>query len=155
VTKIIALIMSFACLSLFAGEPGVYKNIWNGVTMGYTANSGTNSVLEVGATNIVAVPYRLSEVTATTNGVATETKIYRVEAFGRERYVDEVYTNFASEVETNTIDYGTTYTYSTNLVYDSTSSTLPVASWFLPKDILRADFQSVTNVQFRVIGTAQ
>ena len=144
--------------SLFAGEPAVYKNPWNGVVMAYTANSYTNSTLEVGIeTNAIAtiVPYRISDVTATTNSTDIDFKLYRVETFEVYYKLQEVTTNFWGTVETNTADYGTKVTYLTNEVYNSTSSTLPVASWFLPRDILLADFDGVTNVQFRAVGTAQ
>ena len=141
---------------LFAGEPAVYKNPWTGVVMAYTANSFTNSTLEVGSeTNATIVPYRISDVTATTNSVATAVKLYRIETFEVSYKLQEVTTNFWGTVETNTADYGTKVNYITNEVYDSASDTLPVASWFLPKDILLADFDSVTNVQLRVVGTAQ
>ena len=141
---------------LFAGEPAVYKNPWTGVVMAYTANSFTNSTLEVGSeTNATIVPYRISEVTATTNGTDTAVKLYRIETFEVSYKLQEVTTNFWGTVATNTADYGSKVTYITNEVYDSASDTLPVASWFLPKDILLADFDSVTNVQFRVVGTAQ
>lgn len=153
------LFLSLIATAVIAVEPAVHKNRYVGVVLSYVSNSGTNSVIELGSSTNTAsatlVPYRLSNLSATTNGVATAVKAYRVWNYSRDYKISEVTTNFFGNPETNTVHYGDLSSYQTNLIYDSASDTLPVSEWILDGEILRLDFQSVTGVTCRVVGTSQ
>ena len=55
-----------------------HEYVANGVVASYQAVSGTNTAIEVVYSNAVAVPFRLYEVSALTNGVVTDVTIDRV-----------------------------------------------------------------------------
>ena len=157
--RVLCLFLSLVVTAALAVEPAVHKNRYTGVVLSHVSNSGTNSVIELGSSTNTAsaqlVPYRLSNLSATTNGVATAVKAYRVWNYSRDYKISEVTTNFFGDAETNTVYYGALANYQTNLIYDSASDTLPVSEWVLDGEILRLDFQSVTGVTCRVVGTAQ
>ncbi len=122
----------------------------SGAVASYLSHSGTNSTIEVEWD--YDIPFRLAEVTATTNGIATDVTINRIRYYESAVAGTEVVTNFHGLVLTNSVN---TYTRTilTNEVYDSTSDTLPDNQYFLNRDILQADFGSVTNVTLQVVGT--
>lgn len=143
-----------AATSVFA-DGSKQRSPYSGVLFTYMGGSGTNSVIEIdNSTNVV--PWQLTDVDCTTNGVATAVKIYRVWAWNRPIIDTVVSTNFFGTVVTNVANFvGYRQTMITNEVYDSSTDTLPIRKYFLDGDIVRVDFQSETNAIIRIIGTAE
>lgn len=128
-----------------------FKNTYTGVVMSYVTGLGTNSVVEFDYTSYV--PCRLSEVNATTNGTETAVTVSRIWVYQRAQYDSVVSTNFG-QVETNDYFAGYVSQEITNLVYDSSSDTLPVAGYFQYGDVVQVTTGSETGAVVRIIGTA-
>jgi stress-induced morphogen len=138
-----------------AVEPAVGKvtNRETGVRASYVVHSGTNSTLDVSCENVI--PFRLSEATATTNGVAINFTVHRLWNLTREHYTQRIETNFFGTVITNSDFSGLTSVAQTDLVYTSASDNLDTKRvYFLKNDAMRLTF-GVTGVVARVIGTTE
>ena len=129
-----------------------FRNRSVGAVVSFVDNSGTNAFIEVVYEG--DVPFRLFESVATTNRIATACTVDRIWYYESNVESDDVSTNLFGQVLTNTT-VTLTRSAQTNRVYDSPSDTLPVAYYFNQNDILRASFGSVTNVLYRMLGTAQ
>jgi len=146
-------ILCLVAMAAFAAPQfGLFDARYSGAVASFIANSGTNTSVEVLYEG--EIPFRLFEVVATTNGVATDVAVSRIWYLEVQTTETEVSTNMFGTVSTNNIQVWTR-SLQTNEVYDSTSDTLPVASYFIQTDVFVADFGAVTNVALRVLGTAQ
>lgn len=145
-------LMIATCIVVIAEQPkpAFFANSYSGAIMAYIANLGTNSVIEYDYT--YAVPSLLAEVTATTNGVATDVIVSRVWNYSREKVETVVSTNLFGNAETNIYNAGFELVEMTNELYDSTSDTLPTPHYFLQGDVVRITTGSVTGATIRVMG---
>jgi len=128
-----------------------FKNTYTGVVMAYVTGLGTNTTVEFDYTSYV--PCRLSEVNATTNGAETAVTVSRIWVYQRAQYDSTITTNFGL-VETNDYFAGYVTQEITNLVYDSSSDTLPVAGYFQYGDVVQVKTGTETGAVVRIIGTA-
>jgi len=150
------------CVSVLAANPefASFTSLYTGVVTKFIGNSGTNTVLEVVYEPVAGAitPFKLSEVTAMvdTGSGATNTpvQVYRVWQYTIDQHQVVVSTNFHGDVITNSWPTTPLVYNQTNLVYDSSADTLPVSAYFTVGDKVLADFDSVTNVILRIIGTA-
>ncbi len=129
-----------------------FRNRYTGVVMSYVAGLGTNSIVEFDYAS--AVPCRLAEVNATTNGIDTAVVVNRIWVYQRARTVTEVTTNFGYSV-TNVYHAGYVTEEVTNQIYDSSTDTLPVAGHFIDGDVVQVSLNSVTGAIIRLTGTAE
>ena len=149
--SILALVLCAAIATALHADPqwGYISPARGDAVASLIAASGTNSSIEVVYSN--DVPCRLSEVLATTNGIATDCTVDRMWYLTEQVTSNEVVTNFHGFVLTNSVQ---TWTRSvqTNQIYDSTADTLPDNEYILENDVLKFDFGSVTNVILRALG---
>ena len=150
--KLLSIGLVFIAVLAFAAEPAFQHLSHSGAVFTYVGGAGTNSVIEVNnATNLI--PWRIQDITATTNGVACAVKVYRVWNFQRLYKQGVITTNFFGTTETNYY-HAFVNSYQTNEVYDSASDTPPMPEVFVINDIVRIDCQSVTNAIIRMTGSA-
>jgi len=128
-----------------------FKNTYTGVVMTYVTGLGTNTTVEFDYDS--NVPCRLSEVNATIDGTETNVTVSRIWMYQRAQYDTTISTNFGI-VETNDYFAGYVSEEVTNLLYTSSSDTLPVAGYFQRGDVVQVDTGSATNAIIRLIGTA-
>jgi hypothetical protein len=151
---ITASILLLCAIAYSIAEPraNYFRNTFNGVVMAYIAGLGTNSVAEFDY--VSNVPCRLSEVNATVGGTEVDVTVSRIWVYHRENWSEIIITNFGYAV-TNRQMTGYTTEEITNLVYDSTSDTLPVSGYFQMGDVVQISTGSATGAVVRIIGTAQ
>ena len=129
-----------------------HLNRYVGAVISYVVNTGAETSVDIVYDGVV--PFRLTDVTATVDGVATNVVIKRVFNYVRDYEITEVITNFYGNLETNVYPSGTVRFPVTNTVYDSTSDTLPVTAYFLSGEKLLAEVDD-TNTIVRIVGTSQ
>ena len=147
------------CLLLAVGsaysapEFSKHLNRYVGAVISYVVNSGAETSVDIVYDG--EVPFRLFEVSASVGGVETNVTVSRVWNYVRDYEISEVITNLFGTVITNSYPSGTIVSAQTNVIYDSTSDTLPSTGFFLKGEKLLADFGSTTNVVLRLVGTSQ